>query len=93
MLRNPRGSARRQAHALRLKEFSVRPILHMHLHYHPYKNQVSHEPSERDILSRLQFFHEFLDLLKNNSDLVNTLLSDEAHFQVSENVNKQNYCY
>ena len=44
-------------------------------------------------MSRLQFCYEFLYLLKNNRDIVNTLLSDEAHFPVSENVNKQNYRY
>ena len=32
-------------------------------------------------MSRIKFFDEFLDLVKNNSDAVNTLLmSDEAHF-------------
>ena len=35
VLRRPRRSALRQALALRSKEFSFRPIHHMHLHYHP----------------------------------------------------------
>jgi hypothetical protein len=44
-------------------------------------------------VSQLQFCNEFLDLVKNNSNILNTLLSDEAHFQVSGYVNKQNCCY
>ena len=54
-LRSRRRSARRHALALRLKEFSVRRILHKDLHYHPYKIQVAQELSERDKMSRLQF--------------------------------------
>jgi len=45
------------------------------------------------MVSQLQFCNEFLDLVKNNSVIVNTLLmSDEAHFHVSGYVNKQK-CY
>ena len=64
------------------------------LHYHPYKSQVAQELSERDKVNRLQLCNEFLGLVKNNSDIVNTLLiSDEAHFHVSGYVNKHNCCY
>ena len=45
-------------------------------------------------MSRLQFCNKFLGLVKNNSDIVNTLLmSDEAHFHVSGYMNKQKYRY
>jgi len=45
-------------------------------------------------VSQLQFRNEFLDLVKNNSDIVNTLLmSDGSHFHVSGYVNKQNCRY
>ena len=69
MLRSPHRSAQRQAIALRLDEYSFRPILHKNLHYHPHKIQVAQELSERDKVSRLQFCNEFLDLAKNNSDI------------------------
>jgi hypothetical protein len=93
-LRSRRRSAWRQALSLRLKEFCVRLILHKDLHYHSYKIQVAHERSERDRMSRLQFCNESLDLVKNNSDVVNTLLiSDEAHFHRSGYVNKHNCPY
>jgi hypothetical protein len=61
MLRSPGRSARRQALALRLKEFSVCRILHEGLHYHPYKIQVAQELSERDKVSRLHFCSELGD--------------------------------
>ena len=70
MLRSRRRSARRQALALRLKEFCVRRILHKDLHYHPYKIQDAQEFSERGKMSRLQFCNEFLDLVKNNSNII-----------------------
>ena len=64
------------------------------MHYHPYKSQVAQELSERDKVSRIQLCNEFLGLVKNNSDIVNTLLiSDEVHFLVSGYVNKYNCRY
>jgi len=50
----------------------------------PIKIQFTKELSERDKMSRLQLCNEFLGLVKNNSDIVNTvLMSDEAHCHVS----------
>jgi hypothetical protein len=50
----------------------------------PIKIEVAQGLSERDKVSHLQFCNEFLGLVKNNSEVVNTLLmSDEAHFLVS----------
>ena len=91
MLRIPRRAARRQALALRLNECSVGRILHRDFHNHPYTIQFAQELSERDKLNGLQLCNEFLDLLKNNSEIANTLLmSDEAHFLVSGNVKNRN---
>ena len=77
MLRSPRRLAERQAVALLVNECSVRLILNKDLHYHPYKIQVAQELRERDKVSRLQFCNEFLDLVRNNSDIVNTLLMSD----------------
>jgi hypothetical protein len=64
------------------------------LHHHPYKIQLAQELSERDKVGRLQSSNEFLGLVKNNSDIVNTLLmSDETHFHVFGYVNKQKCRY
>jgi len=70
------------------------PICHKDLHYHPYKIQVAQELSEWDKVILLQFCNEFLDLVKNKSNIVNTLLmSSDAHFRVSGYVNKHNCHY
>jgi len=84
MLRSPRRSTRWPAHALRLKGRSVSRILHKDLNYHPYKIQISQKLSQRDMVSGIQICNEFLDLVKRNTDIENTLLrSDEAQFHVS----------
>ena len=94
MLRSMHRSARWRALALRLNDCSIRRILHKDLHHHPCKIQFAQEFSERDKASRLQSSNEFLGLVKNNSDIVNTLLmSDETHFHVSGYVNKQKCRY
>jgi len=93
-LQSPFSSAQREAFALHFNKCSIHQIFHKDLHYHPYKIQVAQELSEQDRVSRLQFFNEFLDFVKNNSNLMNTLLmSDKAHFHVSGYVNKQNCHY
>jgi hypothetical protein len=89
VLRSPHQSARRQALALSLSDCNIRRILHKDLHYHPYKIPFAQELSERDKVSRIQPSNEFLGSVKNNSDMVNTLLMpDEVHFIVSGYVNK-----
>ena len=94
MFRSPCRLAWRQALAPRLNECSFRRILHKDLHYDPFKVQVAHDLSEWDKVSRLLLSNEFLNLVKNNSDTVNTLLmSDEDHFHVSGYVNKHNCRY
>jgi hypothetical protein len=61
------------------------------LHYHPYKIPVAQELSEQDKANRLQFCNQFLDLVNNNRNIVNSsLMSDKAHFHMSGDVNKQN---
>ena len=77
-----------------LNECSIYRFLHKNLCYHPYKTQIAQECSEQGKVSRQRFYNKFLDLVKNYSDIVNTLLmSIKAHFHVSGNVNKQNCHY
>jgi hypothetical protein len=71
MLQSQGRLARRQALALRLKEFSINRILQKDLHYHPYKIQVAQELSERD---KVGWQHYCNELGENNNDTVNTLL-------------------
>jgi len=63
------------------------PVRHKDLHHCPYKVQVAQELSERDKVILLQFCNEFLDLVKNESNVVNTLLmSSDGHFRVNPQV-------
>jgi hypothetical protein len=55
MLWNFRGSAWRQALALRLNKCSVHRVLHKDLHYHPSKIQFAQELSAQDNFSGLCF--------------------------------------
>jgi hypothetical protein len=72
VFRIPRRSAPRQALALSLNECSVRRILHKDLHYHPSKIHVAQELRGRDKVRRQQFCNQSLEMVKNNSDIVNT---------------------
>ena len=90
MLRSPCRWAQRQALTLHLKECSVCWILHKVLHYHTQNIQVAQELSEWEQVSWPQFYNEFLDLVENNSNIMNILLSDEARYHVSGYVNTEN---
>jgi hypothetical protein len=50
---SPHKSARQQPLTLRWNECSVHQILHMDLHYHPYKTQAAQEFSEQGKVSQL----------------------------------------
>lgn len=92
--RSPRRSARRQSAALGISDRSVRRILRLDLHHHPYKIQVVQELNENDFAARRQFCETFLGMVEENEELVHNLwMSDEAHFHLSGFVNKQNFRY
>ena len=91
--RNPHRSARRRPVSLGLSEASFRRILHEDLHFCPYKIQVNHALHEREYVNRVNFCQTFLQLINQNQELVNNLMSDEAHFHLSGFVNKQNFRY
>jgi len=78
--------------SLGLSEASVQWILHKVLHFYPYKIQVTHALHKHDYGNRVNFCQTFLQLINQNQELVNNLLtSDEAHFHLSGFVNKQNF--
>jgi len=91
---SPRRSARRHAASLQLKRESVRKILVEDLNFHPYKLIITQELKETDYRQRLIFAQTMLQKLEDREIVLNNLLmSDEAHFELSSNVNKQNYRY
>jgi len=80
--------------SLGLSEVSVRRILHKGLHFYPYKIQITHALHERDYVNRVNFCQTFLQLINQNQEPVNNLLmSDEAYFNLSGFVKKQNFRY
>ena len=91
---SPRWSAVHHSKKLGLSESSVRHILHLDMHFHPYKIQVVQQLEESDAAKRLVFSQQMLDLINRNKEVLNNLImSDEAHFHLTGLVNKQNCGY
>jgi len=88
--RSPRRSARRHAVALGLSDRSVRRILHEELFYHPYKIMLVQELKHEDFVNRVNLCQEMLNRIPATSTFWST---DEAHFHLSGDVNKQNFRY
>lgn len=92
--KSPRRSALRHATRLAMSDRSVRRILHLDLHFHPYKIQMVQSLNPGDYQKRIRFCENMLGRLEENDDQINNLwMSDEAHFHLSGFVNKQNFRY
>jgi hypothetical protein len=73
---------------------SLKRILHEDLRFHLYKINVTRELKAQDKASHMNFCRQFLDLVDNNEGVLDVLImADEAHFQLSGYVNKQNFRY
>ena len=90
VLQSPTRSSRKHASALRLSDRSVRRILHTDLKFHPYKIMVVQKLYEHDYEKRKACCLNILQHVSSNDIL---LTSDEAHFNLSGYVNKQNFRY
>ena len=89
---SPRRFAVRHAEALRLSDTTVRRILHQDLNFHPYKLMIVQELNEQDFGRRITFAETMLQMFEEDPELV-IVTSDEAHFHLNRNVNKQNFRY
>jgi hypothetical protein len=87
---SPKRSARKHAMALGISSRSLRRILHADLNLHPYKMMQAQELSERDHANCRAISAEILEQTAAAAVL---LSSDEAHFHLSGDVNKQNFRY
>ena len=87
---SPRRSIRKHAFALHKSATSVHRILHGSLHVHHCKIMVMQELSERDYETRTNLARDIFQSIRPTSV---TIYSDEAHFHLSEVVNKQNFRY
>jgi len=87
---NPNLSIRKRASALNVHRSTVHRILHKDLKMHPYKIQLVQELKPQDANQRLDFVNLAIERF---STFTNILFSDEAHFHLNGNVNKQNCRY
>ena len=88
---DPETSTRRRSGQLGMSRTSLRRILSRHLHMHPYKVQLAQQLLPVDYHHRLIWATRFVMLYaENNEFLKNLIMSDEAHFHLNGNVNKQN---
>lgn len=88
---SPRRSTRKRAQALGISRRSLQTILAKHLKFHPYKIVVVQRLLPTDNVQRVTFSERMLDILRDELSIVIT--SDEAHFHLDGNVNKQNCRY
>jgi hypothetical protein len=84
----------RHSVALRMSDRSVRWMLHMDLHFHPFKMQVVQELLPRDLNQRMEFCTKLLEMIEVQPQfLSNLIMSDEAYFHLGGYVNKYNFGY
>ncbi|XP_053203876.1 uncharacterized protein LOC128388492 [Panonychus citri] len=88
---NPKDSIRRAAQVLGLKRESLRVMLKKFLNFHPYKISVHQKLTEAHKAKRVDFSKKVYDAIENGSLGVKKIIfSDEAHFDLTGYVNKQN---
>lgn len=87
---SPTRSARKHSLALAISNRSFRRILRYDLSFHPYKIMIVQELKPTDFENRRNCCQEMLNRIPEPSTFFS---SDEAHFHLSGNVNKQNYRY
>ena len=92
LIRRPGLSARRHALEMRLSGESVHTILHKDLKFHPYKMCVVQELRATGYEQREYFAIRMQVLLEENENGI-IIMSDEAHFYLSGEINKQNLRY
>ena len=85
---SPRRSARKHTAALGISDRNVRRILQADLKMHPYKMMVAQELSVTDWETRRTLSEDILQHVPPTAAL---WCSDEAHFHLPSNVNKQTF--
>lgn len=91
---SPCRSARMHAKNLNLSDRTVRRILHFDLNYHPYKILYTQQLLPADYAVRMKFCEEMLLKINSGDIPLNALLiTDEAHFYLHGDVNKQDLRY
>jgi hypothetical protein len=87
---DPNLSTRRGAQALGISRMSMQRILHIDLELFPYKIQMVQQLKPEDYPRRLEYGKMMKNLERSEDDFWNKIImSDEAHFDLNGNVNKQ----
>jgi hypothetical protein len=87
---SPCRSAMKHAIALGISDQSVRRILHLAWHFHPYKMVVVQELHQRDWAKHIAFAQNMLGTVADDAAIS---MSGKAHFHLSGCVNKENFHY
>lgn len=88
---NPRVSTRRLSAQMGISRQSLQTIMHKDLNLFPYKIQMTNKLNAADLPIRLEFCQKFLQMVEDDENILNCIfMSDEAHFDLNGNVNKQN---
>ncbi|XP_053946986.1 uncharacterized protein LOC128855816 isoform X2 [Anastrepha ludens] len=70
---------------------SLQTIMHKDLDLFPYKIQMVNKLNAADLPIRLEFCQKILQMVEEDQNMLNCLfMSDEVHFDLNGNVNKQN---
>lgn len=87
----PTMSIPRRSQELDISSTSLWRILHLDLHLHPYKIQLTQELKPIDHFQRRRFVNWMLEQRAVDAGFSKKIItSDEAHFQLNGQVNKQN---
>ncbi|XP_025266325.1 uncharacterized protein LOC105254594 isoform X2 [Camponotus floridanus] len=91
---SPSRSARLHAQNLKISDRTLRRILHEDLNFHPYKIMYTQQLKVADHKERIQFSRTMLQKIKSREvPLEDIMITDEAHFYLNGDVNKQNVRY
>lgn len=88
---NPRVSTRNLSAQIGVSRRSLQRIVHDDLNLFPYKVQITSKLNPLDLPIRLEFCQKIIEMAEEDNNFINCLfMSDEAHFDLNGNVNKQN---
>ncbi|XP_065223877.1 uncharacterized protein LOC135848033 [Planococcus citri] len=91
---SPTQSYRKRAAHLGIKRSSMQQILSKDLNFHPYKILITQKLEETDYDARKSFAADMLERIDSGEvPLKSLLVTDEAHFYINGDVNKQNMQY
>ena len=88
---SPRKSTRQLSQEVSISRTSVRRVIHKDWTLFPYKIQILQQQIDANKRERLEFCLSISERIENNPRVLDLIFfSDEAHFHLSEHVNKQN---